>query len=35
MKRDAEIVLTKADKRAAKQAHLDSNQGVMRDDGSL
>lgn len=35
MDRDATITLTAADKAAAKAALLDSDQGVIRDDGSL
>jgi len=35
MNREATIVLTAADKRAAKKAWLDSDQGIIRRDGTL
>jgi hypothetical protein len=34
MRRDATIKLTKADKRAARKAELDSRQGMLRDNGT-
>ena len=34
MKRDGSFKLTKADKEEARKAVLDSNQGMIRDDGS-
>ncbi len=34
MRRNKAIKLTEADKAAARKAHLDSGQGMIRDDGS-